>query len=315
MRIVFFGTEEFSAAVLNGILETENEVVAVVSQEDKMNGRGNVVNFSAIKRVCIEKNIKILQYSSVSKEGEEDLKDLKPDLFITASFGQILKQNILDIPRYGTVNVHASLLPKYRGPAPIEGAIISGEKKTGITIMQTDAGLDTGDIFFAREMEIEQSDTADSCFKKLSVLASESIKEFLNNFNYYKTRHYKQDEKLATYFGKLKKEDALLSFNKSSFELVNLIRGRSTTSTCYTEVYGKRLKVLFASVVDSSLLEDIDKFNFGEVIIANPKSGLIVRTLDGAIRLNLVQLEGKKVMDDRSLLNGFRIEVGLNLNK
>ena len=152
MRIVFFGTGDFSAKILTGLLDAGRDVVAVVSRVDKVNARNNQIVFSPIKKLCLEKGIKLLQYAKLNLEGEEELKALNPDLFITASYGQIIKQNILDIPKIMTVNVHASLLPKYRGPAPIQGAIIGGEKTTGITIMKTELGMDTGDMFLKKEM-------------------------------------------------------------------------------------------------------------------------------------------------------------------
>lgn len=312
MNIVFFGTENFSKTILESIIKANYKVVAVVSQNDKVSGRGNKVKFSEVKKYCIENNIPLLQYVSVSKEGEEDLKKLSADLFITASFGQILKQNILDIPKYGTVNVHASLLPKFRGPAPIEGAIISGENKTGVTIMQTDIGLDTGDIYFSKEIEILKSDTADSMFLKLANLGAKAIVEFLDNFDYYKDKHFKQDETKSSYFGKLKKEDARINFCSNTLNLVNLIRGRSTTSTTYFVYNEKRIKVLFATASEFKI--DYD-YACGTVINANNKAGLIVKTSDGAIRLNVVQLEGKNVLNDTALLNGFKIVLGSNLNE
>ena len=154
MKIVFFGTGEFSATILKGLIDNNYNVVAVVSQPDKVNARNNKIVFSSIKKYCLEKNLPIYQFNKLNIEGEEILKSFDADLFITASYGQIIKQNILDIPKLGIVNVHTSLLPKYRGPAPIQWAILNGEKKTGVTIMRTELGLDTGNIYLQKEIQI-----------------------------------------------------------------------------------------------------------------------------------------------------------------
>ena len=181
MKIVFFGTGEFSATILKGLIDNNHNVVAVVSQPDKVNARNNKIVFSSIKKYCLEKNLPIHQFNKLNIEGEEILKGYDADLFITASYGQIIKQNILDIPKLGTVNVHTSLLPKYRGPAPIQWAILNGEKKTGVTIMRTELGLDTGNIYFQKEIAIEPEDTSSSVFNKLATLGIECLEEFLNN--------------------------------------------------------------------------------------------------------------------------------------
>ena len=230
MRIVFFGTGDFSTTVLKGLIDDNKEVVAIVSQPDKVNARNNKVVFSSIKKFALDNNIPIYQFERLSRDGEEVLKTLNPDIFVTASFGQIIKQNILDIPRFGTINVHASLLPKYRGPAPIQWAIINGEKKTGITIMRTELGLDTGDIYFSREISIEPEDTSTSVFNKLAVLGIDCLKEFFNNFDYYINNHTPQDESKASYYPMFKKEDFLLDFNDCAFNICNKIRG---LENCY----------------------------------------------------------------------------------
>ena len=181
MRIVFFGTGGFSATVLKGLVESGREVVAVVSQPDKTNARNNKVIFSEVKKYCLEKQIPIYQFENLNKQGEEILKSLNADLFITASFGQIIKQNILNIPKFTTINVHASLLPKYRGSAPIQWAIINGEKKTGVTIMRTELGLDTGAMYLSKEIDILPEDTSSSVFDKLAILGVDCLNEFLDN--------------------------------------------------------------------------------------------------------------------------------------
>lgn len=300
MRIVFFGTNEFSATILKGLLDANRNVVAVVSQPDRINGRNNKIILSAVKKLAIEKNIPIYQFEKLNKEGEEILKSYTPDLFITASYGQIIKQNILDIPKYGTVNVHASLLPKYRGPAPIQWAIINGESKTGITIMKTDIGMDTGDIYFKKELEISAIDTATSVFDKLATLGVECINEFLDKFDYYKDRHFPQDNSQASYYPMIKKEDYLINFNTNAKSLCDKIRG---LENCYFIYNGTRYKVQFASI---SELEGKP----GEILACDGKNGLIIATADKAIEIIYIQPEGKQKMLALSYMNSNKFKQG-----
>ena len=300
MKIVFFGTGEFSTTVLKGLIDAGREVVAVVTQTDKVNARNNKVVFSSIKQYCLNNNIPLYQFEKLNLEGEEILKSLNPDIFVTASYGQIIKKNILDIPKYGTVNVHASLLPKYRGPAPIQGAILNGEKKTGITIMKTDIGCDTGDIYFSREISIENEDTSTSVFNKLATLGVECINEFFDNFEKYKDSHTPQDNSKATYFPMIKKEDYLIDFNTCSFDLCNKIRA---LENCYFIYKGMRFKVSFAVVNEKSGTP-------GEILACNGKAGLIIATKDRAIEVVTIQPEGKQKMFAIQYMNSNKFTLG-----
>lgn len=300
MRIVFFGTGEFSTTILKGLVEDNQQVVAVVSQPDKVNARNGKVVFSSIKQYCIENNIPIFQFEKLNRDGEQDLKNLNPDIFVTASYGQIIKQNILDIPKFGTVNVHASLLPKYRGPAPIQWAIINGERKTGITIMKTELGLDTGDIYFSRETSIEPEDTASCVFKKLAILGVECMKEFFENFEYYKNHHTPQDESKASYYPMLKKEDSKIDFNTCAFDLCNKIRG---LENCYFIHNGTRYKVLFA--VPSTKHGQV-----GEVLVCSGKNGFVIGCKDASIEILTIQPEGKSKMFALALMNSNKFKQG-----
>lgn len=300
MKIVFFGTGEFSTTILKGLIEDKREVVAVVTQTDKVNARNNKVVFSSIKQYCINNNIPLYQFEKLNLEGEEILKSLNPDIFVTASYGQIIKQNILDIPKYGTVNVHASLLPKYRGPAPIQGAILNGEKKTGITIMKTDIGCDTGDIYFSREIPIENEDTSTSVFNKLATLGVECMSEFFENYEKYKDSHTPQDNSKATYFPMIKKEDYLIDFNTCSFDLCNKIRA---LENCYFMYKGMRFKVPFAVVNEKTGTP-------GEILACNGKLGLIIATKDRAIEIVTIQPEGKQKMFAIQYMNSNKFTLG-----
>lgn len=300
MRIVFFGTGDFSTTVLKGLIEDNREVVAIVSQPDKVNARNNKVVFSSIKKFALENNIPIYQFEKLSRDGEDILKSLNPDIFVTASFGQIIKQNILDIPRFGTINVHASLLPAYRGPAPIQWAIINGEKKTGVTIMRTELGLDTGDIYFSREISIEPEDTSSSVFNKLAILGVDCLKEFFNNFDYYINNHTPQDESKASYYPMFKKEDFLINFNDCAFNICNKIRG---LENCYFIYKGVRYKVLFA--VPNEKCGQV-----GEILSCSGKTGLIVGTKDKSIEIVTIQPEGKQKMFAIAYMNSNKFTQG-----
>lgn len=300
MRIVFFGTGEFSKTILNGLLKMGQNVVGVVTQPDKVNGRNNKVVFSEIKKYCLENSIPLFQFAKLNLEGESDLKELNADLFVTASYGQIIKQNILDIPKYGTINVHASLLPKYRGPAPIQAAIFNGDKKTGITIMKTELGLDTGDIYLAKEISIEPEDTSSTLFDKLAELGVVCLKEFFSNFDFYISNHTPQDETKATYFPMIKKEDLLIDFNQTSFDLCNKIRA---FENCYFIYKGARYKVLFAVKNEKS-------GEIGEILSCNGKTGLIIATKDSSIEVVTIQPEGKQKMFAISFMNSNKFTLG-----
>ncbi|MBQ7880386.1 MAG: methionyl-tRNA formyltransferase [Clostridia bacterium] len=303
MNIVFFGTGEFSATVAEAILNSEHKILAVVTQPDKVNSRGNKVTFNALKRFALDNNIPVHQFAKLNLEGEDVLREYNADFFVTASYGQIIKQNILDLPKYCIANVHGSLLPKYRGPAPIQWAIINGEKITGVTIMKTELGVDCGEMYLKKELEILPTDTSDSVFSKLSTLGGVAIVEFLDNAKCYMANGVKQDETEMSYFPMLSKEMAHIDFNKSSEQLVNLIRGQYSCNTMYFNFNGSRYKVGFARVVDG-------KGVAGQVLEASAKKGLVVATADGAIEIVTIQPEGKPEMSAKAFCNGGKIKVG-----
>ncbi len=314
MRIVFFGTGKFSETILRGLIDMGQSVVAVVTQPDKVNGRNGKINFSEIKTACLDLGVPVYQFNSVSKEGEEVLKSYAPDLFVTASYGQIIRQNILDIPKFCTINVHASLLPKYRGSSPIQWAILNGETKTGITIMETVLKVDAGDIFLQREIDIEDEDTTSSVFNKLSTLGVECLKEFFANFDYYISHKIKQDESKMTYYPMLKKEDYLINFNKTSREIVNHIRALEGSYFIY---HGARYKIFKAKNLDNldmnEFIEVKNKKNevqTGIVLKADSKNGLIISTLDGAVKIETIQPEGKSKMPASAYMNSNKFKVG-----
>ncbi len=293
MKIVFFGSNDFSLKFLCGLIDMGQEIVGVVMQPDKINARNNKIIISPLKKYCLDNNIKLFQFAKLNLEGEQPLKELNADLFITASYGQIIKQNILDIPKFATINVHTSLLPKYRGSAPVQYAILNGEKITGVTIMKTELGLDTGDIYLQKQIEILDDDTTTSMFEKLSTLGVECLKEFFDNFDYYINHHTKQDESKASYFPMIKKEDYQLNFNALDFELVNKVRALENCYFIYNDVRYKVLKMTTSNL----------KGKAGEILACNSKMGLVIGCKNGAVEVVTIQPEGKQPMPAKAYMN------------
>lgn len=300
MKIVFFGTGEFSVDILKGLIENGKDVVAVVSQPDKVNGRNGKSTYSAIKQYCLQNNIKLFQFEKLNRDGEQDLKALNADMFITASYGQIIKQNILDIPRLGIFNVHASLLPKYRGSSPIQWAIMNGEKVTGVTIMKTELGLDCGEMYLKKQIAIDDNDTSSSVFKKLATLGVECIIEFLNNFDYYKAHGTPQNEAEMSYYPMLKKEDYLLDFNMPTTNFINKVRA---LENCYFIYKNMRFKVLQTKPAQGSAAP-------GKILSCNAKTGFVVATKDGAVEIETIQPEGKQKMPAKAYMNANKFVLG-----
>lgn len=302
MRIVYLGTPEFAVAPLKAILSVKGaEVIAVVCNHDKPVGRKQILTPPPVKVFALEKGIEVLQYKKIRSEGVEKLKSLKPDLMITCAFGQILSQEILDIPSLGVINVHASLLPKYRGASPIHYAILNGEKKTGITIMKTDIGIDTGDIIYQEETEIKENETCGELFDRLSVLGASCIEKVLPTVLTGDYKTVKQDEEKATYSKMIKKEDALIDFNDTAENVVNKIRAYNPSPIAFTLLNGEPFKI-YSAVVDER------KGEAGKVI-SNAKE-LVIACQDKSVSLLTVQKCGGKAMDVKSFLAGNKIETG-----
>jgi methionyl-tRNA formyltransferase len=288
------GTSEFAVPILETLIK-EHEVLAAVFQPDKINARNNRIIFSEVKQKALERGIKIFQPNKI-KEISEDLSGLNADVFVVAAYGQILPKSILEIPPKGAINVHASLLPKYRGASPIAQAIMDGETKTGVTVMQMDEGMDTGDIILKDEIEISDSDTTESLSKKLSALGAKLIREAL-----YSERREKQTGAEATYCGLITKEAGKIDFNKSSFEIRNLVRAAIPRPVAFTRINGRVVKVWRAEISSA------DSGTPGEILDIKD---LTVKTKDAAIILAEVQQEGKKRMSSRDFVRGFKINVG-----
>lgn len=313
MKIVFMGTPDFSAVVLEK-LNSVYPVSAVVTGLDKPVGRGYNLAPSPLKVKAIELGIPVLQYTKVSREGLDDIRALQPDIIVTAAFGQILSDAFLAIPKFAVLNVHASLLPKYRGSSPIQWSIINGDEKTGITIMKTVKAVDAGDVLLEKETEIGKKETAGELFDRLAILGGEAIVEAISLVECGKATFTPQDESKVTHCSMINKGDGLVDFSKTAKEIDCFVRGMTPWPSAYTHIGEKTLKIFDVEKVElSDLQKSNDQFEnakFGEVVLADKNHGLIVKVADGFIRLHVIQLEGSKRMDDTQFLLGRKIDVG-----
>lgn len=297
LQIVFMGTPEFSVPVLQGLIDNY-KVRAVVTQPDRKGNHGQI-NISPVKKLAQDKAILVLQPEKI-KEDYQEIINLKPDLIVTCAYGQIIPKELIKCPRLGCINVHASLLPKLRGGAPIHKAIIEGHSKTGITIMYMNTKMDEGDIITQEEIPILDTDTASLLHDKLSILGKELLLKTLPNIINGTNSRIKQDSSQATYAFTLKKEDEKLNFNKTARQIYNQIRGLNSWPGAYCIFEGKILKVW-----DSFITENYP-VGFNGEITAIYKEGIGVKVSNGEIVLKIVQPEGKNKMDAISFINGLR---------
>ncbi len=305
MKIVFMGTPDFAAGALKSLIEAGHEITAVVTQPDKAKGRSQELLPPPVKVVALEHGIPVLQPVRIKRPEEvEKLKQYPADIYVVAAFGQLLSQEILDIPEFGCLNIHASLLPKYRGASPIQHVIIDGEEKTGITIMQMDAGLDTGDMLYQKEIVISPKDTYASLHDKLMVLGGEAIVEALPLLEQGKLVPRKQEDALSCYAHLIDKTMGELDFTKSAEILDRLIRGLNPWPSAYTTYHGKQLKVWEAEPVKSP------KAGKPGEILAVEKDAVLVAAGSGALRITSLQLSGKKRMSAHDFLLGVRMTPG-----
>ncbi|MCD8214545.1 MAG: methionyl-tRNA formyltransferase [Clostridiales bacterium] len=307
MKVIFFGTPDFAVPSLEALIENHN-VAAVVSQPDKPKGRGKRVIPTPVKIIAGKHNIPVLQpVSAKAPEFSEELKIYGADVFVVAAYGQILPKTLLEIPKYGSINVHGSLLPKYRGAAPIQQAIIDGEKTTGVTIMYMAEKLDSGDMLLKAELPIEADDTYGSLSEKLAALGAETLIEALKQLEKGTADPQKQDESLSTYAHKVTKESGLIDFSMDSLKIANLIRGCNPIPAAYTFYNGERIKVFAAKAVKSEA-----EGQNGEILSAD-KRGITVKTADGALCITEIQAPNSKKMAVSAYLLGHKIEKGKTL--
>lgn len=305
MKVLFMGTPDFAVNALEALVQSEHEVVGVVTQPDKPKGRGKEMQFPPVKQCAVKYNLPVFQPVKVkTEEAVETLSGFGADIFVVAAFGQILSKEILDMPKYGCINIHASLLPKYRGAAPIQWAVIDGEKESGVTIQQMDVGVDTGDILLKESIELSAKETGESLYEKLSVLGGKMIVEVLSQIEAGTVKPEKQDDSLSTHAGKLSKELGHIDWTKSAEEIERLIRGLNSWPSAYTFRNGKTLKIWEAEVLDRKACGEPG------TVAEVTKTEIIVNTGDGQLALTSVQLEGKKRMAVKDFLLGYHIETG-----
>ena len=302
MRIVYMGTPDFAVPALEKLAQSPDYTVAAVfTQPDKPKGRKMVMTPPDVK-VCAEKlGIPVFQPSSMrSEEAYNSLKELNPDVIVVAAYGQILPKAVLDLPKFGCVNIHGSLLPKYRGAAPIQQSVLDGEKVTGVTTMLMDVGLDTGDFLLKAEIEIGENETAGELFDRLAVLGGELIIETLDKLKKGEITPQKQDESLATHTSKISKELCPIDFNKSAFEVHNKVRGLNPWPVAVTEIAGKTVKVYSSRVSDMSGAA-------GTILSLKP---FVVACGDKSVELIEIQPQGKKRMTAQAFLAGHKLNIG-----
>lgn len=307
MNIVFMGTPDFSVPCLKAIIEAGHNVSAVFTQPDKPKNRGHKLQTTPVKEFAMKKDIEVFQPLSLRKgeDGEKSLQilqGLNPDCIVVVAYGQILPKSVLDIPKFGCVNVHASLLPRYRGAAPIQRCIMEGERITGVTTMYMAEGLDTGDMILKEELSISEDMTASILHDKLSEIGSRLIVETLRRLEAGNAPRTPQTEDNTCYAAMIKKEDCFIDFSKPVESVYNQIRGLSDSPCAFTFLEGKRLKVYFSEIID----EETDA-PAGAVVKGN---GLCVSCGGKILRLTEIQPEGGKRMKDGDFLRGRKIEEG-----
>lgn len=296
--IIFMGTPDFSASVLEGLI-SKYKVRAVVTQPDKPVGRGGKLKYSPIKEIALKNNILCLQPNRI-KDSLQEINQLEPDLIITCAYGQILPLELLLIPKLGCINVHASLLPKLRGGAPIHRAIIDGYTKTGITIMYMAEGMDSGDIISQREILIDEKDTAASLHDKLKVVGRDLLLETLPSIIEGTNSRTRQDESLVTYGFNISKEDEKIDFNTTSKKVYDKIRGLNSWPGAYCVLDGKRLKVW-----ESYRTNEVYDTKINGEITRLYSDGFGVKVSNGEVVFKVVQPEGKKAMLASDFINGY----------
>ncbi len=308
------GTPDFAVNTLEAVVKAGHEVLLVVTQPDKAKGRGKKMVFTPVKEKALEYNLPVSQPERVRDElFMDELERLKPDVIVVAAFGQILPERILNIPRYGCINVHASLLPAYRGAAPIQWAVIDGLEETGITIMYMEKGLDTGDIICQRRVKLSPEETGGSLFERLAVEGADLLVETLEQLENGTAVRRKQDDSKSSYAKMLSKDMGRLDFTQDAVILERLIRGLNPWPSAYTRVNGKTLKIYMAEVLKEEETAG-QEAEAGRVIAVDKKS-FTVRCGKGALRILNLQLEGKKRMDTAAFLLGYDIHKGMILGE
>ena len=308
MRVVFLGTPLFARTVLENILNSTHEIVGVVCQPDRPNKRGNKIEKCPVKELAKEKGLTLFQFENI-RDNIETLKELDADIFVTAAYGQILSEEIINIPPYKTINAHGSLLPKYRGASPVQYALLKGDEETGITVMRTVFKMDAGDIISSRKIKIEREDNTETLMNKLALLAGELIVETLDSIENGTAIYTKQDEKNATYTKMLKKENSYLDFNKSARRCENKVRAYNPNPVARFKVNGSDYKV-YKAVAENIYYDG----EIGEIVDCSSKAGLKIKTAEGVLSILEIQAENSKRLNIKDFLNGCKLTKGMKVD-
>lgn len=299
LKIIFAGTPEFAASNLQAIIDSQHEAVAVFTQPDKPAGRGNKINQSAVKKLALSHNIEVFQPKSLKNtQIQQKIKELNADIMVVVAYGLLLPQEVLTIPKYGCINVHGSILPKLRGAAPIQRAIEQGMDKTGVTIMQMDKGLDTGDMLLVSEIEITKNDNSSTLFEKMVPVAKTALLDSLNNIEQLIEHKVKQNDENSSYAAKLTKEEAKLDFSKDAYNLELQIRAFNPWPISFISVLDNNIKVFSAEVMHS----ENSKYKIGQIIDLS-KQGLAIQTKNGILNITKIQLPNKKPVNIADFVN------------
>lgn len=315
MNIIFMGTPEFAVQSLQALLEEGYSVIAVVTQPDRPKGRKRVMTPTPVKAEAEKHGIPVLQPEKLRQaDSVEALRALKPDLIVTAAYGQILPKSVLQLPEHGCINIHASLLPKYRGGAPIHHAVMRGEKVTGVTIMYMAEGLDTGDMISKIELPIEDSDTTGTLFEKLSYAGAELLKQTLPDLLQGRTKAIPQNEAEALYSPNIRREDELIDWSRPALAIFNQIRGLNPFPGAYTLWNGETMKVWASrkplGVSGMARGSQLTSSHVPGTVLSSTDDGIEIMTGEGTIRLTEIQPAGKKAMDVALFLRGSSIPNG-----
>ena len=300
------GTPDYAVGALEALIQAGHEITAVVTQPDKAKGRSGQLVFPPVKECAVKHQIPVFQPIKIkTPEAVATLRTFEADVFVVAAFGQILSQEILDMPAYGSLNIHASLLPAYRGASPIQNVILKGEKETGVTIMQMDAGIDTGDMLYKKVLPIERTDTFETLHDKLTVLGGEAIVEALSLLEKGELIPEKQNHELSCYAPLIKKEMGKIDFQKEAYEIELLVRGMNPWPSAFTYYKGKQLKIWDAVAEEA----DEDQAVPG-LILGVQKQCVVIGTGKGILKVYSLQLEGKKRMSTHDFLLGVKMQAG-----
>lgn len=302
MKILFMGTPDFADACLKALVENKFNITAVFTKPDKPVGRAQKVVFSQVKQSAIKYKIPVYQPKTLKDDScKKILEKINPDLIVVVAYGKILPKYILDYPKYKCINIHGSLLPKYRGAAPIQWSVLNGEKQTGVTSMYMDEGMDTGDIILQNKIEIGENETSSELFDRMKILAANTLVETLNLIKSGKIKSKKQDSNLATYAPMLNKDISKIDFSKSAIQVHNKIRGLNSWPSAYTVFNGKKLKIHLSS------LSNLKAQKIGEIVSLDP---FVVGCGDNnTIEIKEVQLEGKKKMPACDFIRGSHLKI------